>query len=124
MFFGITEISKMWVVFPYCLCTFFRALHVACSIDLCDSSHRFKSRSAISTLNTLVSDQREVVLNPVIYFSITTSVQNQTLAYETKPPVLNNQMNPTWRIPVWFQHSRGRALSPIDFHGGTTGLAC
>lgn len=37
-----------------------------------------------------------------------TSVQNKTLENETKPPMLNNQMNPTWKIPVWFQLSGGR----------------
>lgn len=37
MFFGISEISKIWVFF-YSLCTFFQALHAAYSIDLCDPS--------------------------------------------------------------------------------------
>lgn len=46
----------------------------------------------------------------------------KTLEYETKHPVLHNQMNPTWRNPVWFQALK-RALSPIAFHGITTGLA-
>lgn len=65
MFFGITEISKMWVFFPYCLCTFFQALHVACSIDLCDSS-LIDSSLAVQypRLTHWLSDQWEVVLNP------------------------------------------------------------
>lgn len=43
-----------------------------------------------------------------------TSVQKKTLENETKPPMLNNQMNPTWKIPAWLQLSEG-ADCPLLF---------
>lgn len=65
MFFGISEISKIWVFF-YSLCTFFQALHVACSINLCDSS-LIDSSLAVQypcLTHRCLSDQWEVTLNP------------------------------------------------------------
>lgn len=49
-------------------------------------------------------------------------VQNKTLEYETRPPVLNDPNVENSSVVSALR----RALSPIDFHGGTgtTGLAC
>lgn len=38
----------------------------------------------------------------------------------TKHPVLNNQMNPTWRIQVW--SSTQKDSPQLFFHGSTIGL--
>lgn len=63
MFFGITEIQKF--EFSSTLCTFFQALHVACCIDLRDSSF---TDSSLAVQHPRFShrccpDQWEVMLN-------------------------------------------------------------
>lgn len=94
MFFGITEISKMWVFFPYSLCTFFQALHVACSIDLCDSS-LIDSSLAVQyprLTHWYLTNRRLYLTQKCCHLLLHNDFcPNKTLEYETKPPVLNNQ---------------------------------
>lgn len=113
--------------FPYSLCTFFQALHVACSIDLCDSSFTASSLAVqypclTQPVALWPSGSYAYPRNAVIYFSVMTFAQNKNFRIWDKTSCVKQSNEPNLENSGVVS-ARRRAWSPIVFHGSTTSLA-